>query len=263
MTPYSERGVTDRRLGDDVDPVVGRQAYNEGETHTLICMKTDPSIYTFLAADPEAFRVLTGGLTLAGSYVFRALTVKGIERRLDGLYEPQGHDGPVYVVEFQAQPAAGAWYNLLTKIGLYGEQAPERDVRGLLIVRHAADLPALAEPGGQPRRGGGGGVSGGVPAGVAGGGAGQSVRRRPGPTGAGPRRGAAGPRAPAVADRSGRAGRAAGPPGAVANSGVLVVRTFSGAHRRGDLDHVERSHPLGGNPGVPVHFRQGRSQGQG
>jgi predicted transposase YdaD len=28
-------------------------------------MKTDPSIYTFLATDPEAFRVLTGGLTLA------------------------------------------------------------------------------------------------------------------------------------------------------------------------------------------------------
>lgn len=55
-------------------------------------MKTDPSIYTFLATDPEAFRVLTGGLTLSGQYVFRSLTLKGIERRLDGLYEPQGHD---------------------------------------------------------------------------------------------------------------------------------------------------------------------------
>ena len=104
-------------------------------------MKTDPSIYTFLATDPEAFRVLTGGLTLSGQYVFRSLTLKGIERRLDGLYEPQGHDGPAYVVEFQAQPAAGAWYNLLTKIGLYGEEHPERDVRGLLIVLRKGDLP--------------------------------------------------------------------------------------------------------------------------
>jgi hypothetical protein len=37
-------------------------------------MKTDPSIYTFLATDPEAFRVLTGGLTLSGTYGFRSLT---------------------------------------------------------------------------------------------------------------------------------------------------------------------------------------------
>jgi hypothetical protein len=29
-------------------------------------MKTDPSIHTFLATGPEAFRMLTGGLTLAG-----------------------------------------------------------------------------------------------------------------------------------------------------------------------------------------------------
>jgi predicted transposase YdaD len=104
-------------------------------------MKTDPFIYTFLATDPEAFRVLTGGLTLTGEYVFCSLTLKGIERRLDGLYEPQGHEGPVYVVEFQAQPAASAWYNLLTKIGLYGEEHPDRDVRGLLILLHEGDFP--------------------------------------------------------------------------------------------------------------------------
>lgn len=108
---------------------------------TLVCMKTDPFIYAFLATDREAFRVLSGGLTLAGEYVFRSLTLKGIERRLDGLYEPQGHDGPAYVVEFQAQPVADAWYNLLTKIGLYGEEHPDRDVRGLLILFQESDLP--------------------------------------------------------------------------------------------------------------------------
>ena len=95
-------------------------------------MKTDQPIYEFLATGAEAFRVLTGGLTLSGEYAFRALAVKGIERRLDGIFEPQGHAGPVYVIEFQAQPAAGAWYNLLAKLGLYGEAQPERDARGLL-----------------------------------------------------------------------------------------------------------------------------------
>ncbi|HRX69819.1 MAG: DUF2887 domain-containing protein [Gammaproteobacteria bacterium] len=67
------------------------------------------------------------------------MTLKGIERRLDGIYEPDGHDGPVYVIEFQGQAWAPARYNLLAKIGLYGELHPERDVRGLLIFLHKGD----------------------------------------------------------------------------------------------------------------------------
>lgn len=104
-------------------------------------MKTDPSIYAFLATDPEAFRVLTGGLALQGDYAFRSLTLKGIERRLDGLYEPQGHDGPAYVMEFQAQPDSGIWYNLMAKVGLYGEKQPKLEVRGLLIFLRERDDP--------------------------------------------------------------------------------------------------------------------------
>mgnify|MGYP001810295286 CR=1 FL=1 len=113
-------------------------------------MKTDPSIYTFLATGPEAFRVLTGGLILEGEYAFRSLTFKSLERRADGLYEPLEPDRPVYLIEFQAQYAAAAWYNLLTKIGLYGEEHPEREVRGLLIVLHARDLPARPSRVGAP-----------------------------------------------------------------------------------------------------------------
>ena len=81
-------------------------------------MKTDHPIYLFLSAGAEAFRVLTGGRRLQGAYRFCSLTIKGLERRLDGIFEPDGHSGPVYVVEFQGQAAAAAWYNLLTKIGL-------------------------------------------------------------------------------------------------------------------------------------------------
>ncbi|MCK7580656.1 MAG: Rpn family recombination-promoting nuclease/putative transposase [Chromatiales bacterium] len=65
--------------------------------------------------------------------------------------------GRSYVVEFQAQPAAGAWYNLLTKIGLYGEEHPDRDVRGLLILAPAratsrAGRAGWAVPTPSPRR---------------------------------------------------------------------------------------------------------------
>ena len=62
-------------------------------------MKTDPSIYEFLATGAEAFRVLSGGVILNGAYRFTSLTIKGIERRLDGIYEPEGHDGPAYLIE--------------------------------------------------------------------------------------------------------------------------------------------------------------------
>ncbi|WP_295450757.1 DUF2887 domain-containing protein [uncultured Thiodictyon sp.] len=104
-------------------------------------MKTDHPIYLFLSACAEAFRVLTGGLSLAGEYRFCSLTIKGLERRLDGIFEPEGHPGPVYVVEFLGQPAPAAWYNLLTKIGLYGEQHPERDVVGVLALLREQDTP--------------------------------------------------------------------------------------------------------------------------
>jgi hypothetical protein len=105
-------------------------------------MRTDHPIYLFLSAGAEAFRVLTGGLRLAGAYRFTALTIKGIERRLDGLLEPEGHAGPVYVVEFQGQRVETAWYNLITKIGLYGEAHPEREVLGVGIFLHEDLAPA-------------------------------------------------------------------------------------------------------------------------
>jgi hypothetical protein len=73
-------------------------------------MKTDHPIYQFLATGPEAFLVLTGGMTLSGPYRFSSATFKGIERRIDALFEPQGHDGPVYLIEFQAQTRPTAWY---------------------------------------------------------------------------------------------------------------------------------------------------------
>lgn len=45
------------------------------------------------------------------------------------------------MVEFQGQRADKAWYNLLTKIGLYGEEHPQRDVIGVAIFLREADVP--------------------------------------------------------------------------------------------------------------------------
>lgn len=59
-------------------------------------MITGQPIYQFLATGPEAFRVLTGGIALPGPYRFSSVTIKTLERRIDGLFEPVGHEGPVY-----------------------------------------------------------------------------------------------------------------------------------------------------------------------
>lgn len=104
-------------------------------------MKTDHPVYLFLSTGAEAFRVLTGGRRLEGEYRFGSLTLKGLERRIDGVFEPEGHAGPVYVIEFQGQPSPAAGYNLLTKIGLYGEQFPQRDVVGIGVFLRALDKP--------------------------------------------------------------------------------------------------------------------------
>ncbi len=53
-------------------------------------MKTDHPIYLFLSTGAEAFRVLTGGHQLVGEYRFCSLTIKGLERRLDGILNPRG-----------------------------------------------------------------------------------------------------------------------------------------------------------------------------
>ncbi|KOR27809.1 hypothetical protein TI03_00480, partial [Achromatium sp. WMS1] len=82
-------------------------------------MQTDQAIYKYLSTGVEAFRILTNGIQLSGEYQFHSTTIKSLERRIDALFIPKGHDGPTYLIEFQAQWSITARYNLLTKIGLY------------------------------------------------------------------------------------------------------------------------------------------------
>ena len=112
-------------------------------------MKSDPLIYLYLSIGPEAFRILSGGERLKGEYRFTSLTLKGIERRIDGLFEPvDGATQPVHIIEFQAQRNDAIGYNLYTKMGLYGEEQPHRDVRGILVLlskSHRPKCPRLSE----------------------------------------------------------------------------------------------------------------------
>ncbi len=99
-------------------------------------MKTDHAIYQLLSTGREAFRILTNDMPLAENYKFSSQTFKEIERRIDAIFEPESPDETTYIIEFQAQKKIEAWYNLLTKIGLYGEQHPQLQVHGILIFPH-------------------------------------------------------------------------------------------------------------------------------
>ena len=101
-------------------------------------MKTDQQIYQYMAMGAEAFRVLTGGLILPGPYRFHSVTLKALERRIDGIFEPDGHEGPVFPMEFQGQPSETAWYNLMAKVALYGEKHPKRNIQGILVFLHSS-----------------------------------------------------------------------------------------------------------------------------
>ncbi|KOR28836.1 hypothetical protein TI04_10110 [Achromatium sp. WMS2] len=101
-------------------------------------MQTDIGIYQYLAMGTRALQVITGGIIVQGQYRFASVTLKNLERRIDALFEPDGHAGPVYVVEFQAQQKRAAWYNLMVKVGLYGENHPDQEVLGIMIVPRAS-----------------------------------------------------------------------------------------------------------------------------
>lgn len=54
-----------------------------------------------------------------------------------GLGGPVAHD----VLEFQGQAAETAWYNLLAKIGLYGERIAGCDVQEIGVSRSGMAFP--------------------------------------------------------------------------------------------------------------------------
>ncbi|MFZ1639833.1 MAG: DUF2887 domain-containing protein [Candidatus Contendobacter sp.] len=106
-------------------------------------MKTDKHLYKLLAAGPETFRFLTGGIELPGPYQGRSITFKELERRADGVFEPAGQDGPAYLIEVQAQPGGDVYDRLLLELLLYRRLHPERPVYGqVLFLNAGSDEPA-------------------------------------------------------------------------------------------------------------------------
>ena len=101
-------------------------------------MKTDKQIYLLLAAHPDAFRLLTGGIELPGPYRGRSVVFKELERRADHVFEPESGKGPAYLIEIQAQPGGNVYDRLVLELVLYRKAHPGQTVYGLVIFLDAS-----------------------------------------------------------------------------------------------------------------------------
>lgn len=63
-------------------------------------MQTDAVFYELFSLEPQALMELIG-LTLPYRYQFRSITVKTTEKRIDGVFEPEGGQGPILILEVQ------------------------------------------------------------------------------------------------------------------------------------------------------------------
>jgi predicted transposase YdaD len=105
-------------------------------------MKTDKHIHTLLTSSPEAFRFLTGGLNLTGSYQDRSIVFKELERRADHVFEPDDGVGPVYILEIQTQRSGDVYDRLVLELVLYRKLHPNCTVHGLvLFIERSGDEP--------------------------------------------------------------------------------------------------------------------------
>ena len=100
-------------------------------------MKTDKQIHTLPVSSPEAFRFLTDGIELPGSYQGRSVAFKELERRADHVFEPDSGDGPTYIIEVQAQHSGDVYDRLVLELLLYRKAHPERTVYGQVIFLNA------------------------------------------------------------------------------------------------------------------------------
>ena len=56
---------------------------------------------------------------MSGPYRGRSVVFKALERRADHVFEPEGGEGPVYLIEIQARRSGDVYDRLVREIALY------------------------------------------------------------------------------------------------------------------------------------------------
>jgi predicted transposase/invertase (TIGR01784 family) len=84
-------------------------------------MKTDPLFYELFQAAPQTFFELLQ-ITPPCAYRFESITVKSVEKRIDGVLEPVEAGQPLYFLEVQAFPDGTIYWREMREVATFFEQ---------------------------------------------------------------------------------------------------------------------------------------------
>src|SRR5205814_8787245 len=112
-------------------------------------MDTDKLIYEIFAVDPGSFfEILGQPRSEAKHYVFQAMDLKSVERRVDGYFAPKDAARPLYFTEILFYKKENAYANVFAKLFLKLEQVPTHPWRVAMLFEtrllEPADLSAYA-----------------------------------------------------------------------------------------------------------------------
>jgi predicted transposase YdaD len=106
-------------------------------------MDTDKLAYEIFAVDPGSFfEILGQPRSEAKYYVFHAMDLKAVERRVDGYFEPRDASRPLYFSEILFYKKENAYANVFAKLFLKLEQAPTHPWRVAMLSESKALEPA-------------------------------------------------------------------------------------------------------------------------
>jgi predicted transposase YdaD len=112
-------------------------------------MDTDKLAYEIFAVDPGSFfEILGQPRSEAKHYVFHAVDLKAVERRVDGYFEPKDASRPFYFSEVFFYKKENAYANVFAKVFLKLEQVPTHPWRVAMLFESRSleptDLSAYA-----------------------------------------------------------------------------------------------------------------------
>ncbi len=110
-------------------------------------MNTDQLAYEVFVVDPGSYFEMCGeSRSEAEHYVFNAIDIKTVERRLDGYFEPKDEHRPLHFVEVMFHKKENVYANLFAKVFLRLEQDPARDWRAVIFFESKNMLPSAEAP---------------------------------------------------------------------------------------------------------------------
>jgi predicted transposase YdaD len=106
-------------------------------------MDTDKLAYEIFAVDPGSFfEILGQPRSEAKHYVFHAVDLKAVERRVDGYFEPKDASRPLYFSEILFYKKENAYANVFAKLFLKLEQVPTHPWRVAMLFESRSLEPA-------------------------------------------------------------------------------------------------------------------------